>query len=343
MHQRSGRGTLFRAVSIFLAASFIAIAPLASALADSVTPAEKAAFLKAIDDTKGVVKPAKVCSSLLAIVPPPDWEGTWPPDVINHVRLRGDHIRWEGVPGRSRVLVAAFMSRADYETYYKASLEGGETNYTLRKSLWVTVAPELRNYFKYSNRKSCPPSSKRVLQLLGLNPGKSYDVILEMYVDPKDLFRPTPDPEITDHKAEVAVKAEDGSWVFPSPFVTYGTSRDYVNGPGKPALTYQEWFTQNALDSYDVDIDRGWGAPWTRLGYTYDWGSASSHVGPSEFIIRVHPYPSGTGGEVTVTLVRAVRSYDDGDKPANWNANFCCRHSCPRAEADAENMNPSLR
>ena len=26
--------------------------------------------------------------------------------------------------------------------------------------------------------------------------------------------------------------------------------------------------------------------PWTRLGYTYDWGDSTTHVGLSEFILE---------------------------------------------------------
>jgi len=26
--------------------------------------------------------------------------------------------------------------------------------------------------------------------------------------------------------------------------------------------------------------------PWTRLGYTYDWGDSATHVGLSEFILE---------------------------------------------------------
>jgi hypothetical protein len=170
-------------------------------------------------------------------------------------------------------------------------------------------------------------------------------VILEMFIDQKDLFRPSPDPEITDHQAEIAVKAQDGSWIFPNPFLTNSSSdKLFVDGPGKTPLSFQEWFQWNAVNSYNVDIDKGWGAPWTRLGYTYDWGNSANHLGISEFIIRVHPYSSGTGGEVTVTLVRAIKSYSDGTKPANWDPYFRCSYRGAGINSDFidEDVNPSV-
>ncbi|MHC1728474.1 MAG: hypothetical protein AB9866_21145 [Syntrophobacteraceae bacterium] len=309
---------------------FLFVAQVGTGFAANVSPADRAAFLQSIEKTKGPAKASKVCKSLLAVVPPPGYQGTWPEDKINTARLHGGRISWEGNPGKSRVRVAAFMSRSDYETYYRDNLESGEHIYTLRKSLWVTVVPELRNWFRHGGPNTCPPSRKRVVKLLGLNPGRDYDVIVEMFVDQKDLFRPTPDPEITDHRAEIAVKARDGSWIFPNPFMNYCTEKLFVDGPTKAPLSYQEWFTKNAQDAYDVDIDKGWGVPWTRLGYTYDWGNPANPVGASEFMIRVHPSPTGVGGEVPVTLIQAIRIYAESPlKPSNWKNYFRCSSRAP--------------
>jgi len=313
------RDTLKSRFPVFILAAFLLACVPLSGLAAEFTDAEKAHFLKAVEDASKKSTPARVSRKLLAIVPPPGWTGTWPDDPVNRERLHGGAIHWEGVPGQSRVKVAAFMSRSDYETYYKASIG---TEYTLRKSLWVTVVPELRNYF--IGNASCPPTPKRIMKLLGLNPWKSYDVVVEMYVDSRDLFRPSPDPEITDHRAEPAVKAADGSWEFPDPFIRYSTEKLYVNGPTSQSVSFPDWFKQNAIDSYDVSHE-SWCVPWTRLGYTYDWAWGANRVGASEFIIRVHPDSSGTGGVVQVKLIRAIRSYDETDSPANWNGYFRCK------------------
>lgn len=50
------------------------------------------------------------------------------------------------------------------------------------------------------------------------------------------------------------------------------------------------------------------GYPWTRLGYTYDWGSRSSNkYGLSEFVIM-------PGSKVEVRFTKNIKSY------LNWMA-----------------------
>ena len=82
-----------------------------------------------------------------------------------------------------------------------------------------------------------------------------------MWVLPHDLFRPAPDPEISDHEAEL-------DFPVSAKFVTVSEE-------------YQTWFHHQMQYSYGSN-----GYPWTRLGYTYDWGNQTSEVGLSEFVIR---------------------------------------------------------
>ncbi len=44
------------------------------------------------------------------------------------------------------------------------------------------------------------------------------------------------------------------------------------------------------------------GYPWTRLGYTYDWGNPGSEVGLSEFVIQ-------GGATVQVAQVYSTQAY----------------------------------
>ncbi len=194
------------------------------------------------------------------------------------------------------------MDQWGYDNFYKPNIQACQTSSTLEKALWVTVVPELRNLFWA--QPSCPPGKNRIVQLLGLNPWNDYDVIVEMWIDPTDLVRPSPDPEVSDHQAEIAVKSRGGSWIFPSPFVNYCTEKLFVAGRGKEPKSYKDWFKQNAVDSYEAAEQRNL-FPWTRLGYTYDWGSRESLRRE-----RVHstaaPQRRGqTGGSVKVTYIRA--------------------------------------
>lgn len=161
-------------------------------------------------------------------------------------------IVWEGVPGYSRVLVVTWTG-----SYYDG-FEGQD--YQLRYGpVWVTPAGELRQWFE--NRKQMP-TVPRVEQLLGLPSESGKNRFVEMWVDPIDLFRPSPDPEISDSGAEL----------------------DFPVGIGiSIAQFYRDWFIYTKANQYSDPAPY----PWTRLGYTYDWGDQGNHVGLSEFVISV--------------------------------------------------------
>jgi len=288
-------------------------------LSAEITQADKKAYLKSLTEAEEATQ-EKICTRLLAVVP--GW------DPINHEILRGSAIRWEGEPGHSRVLAATFIDRNSYVQYYKDNLDVQAEKYILKKSLWVTVVPEMKNFFIRRNTyHRCPPSCKRVKQLLGLHPAKDYDVLLEMWVDPKDLFRPSADPEITDHEAQVAVRTSPDQWIFPdesNPFLRFDESVLVKEAQWSPtAVPYKTWFVNRAQTVYvngTVLLDEDpstWGYPWTQLGYTYDWGNAKNHVGLSEFVLKLDP--NKNGGEVEIRLEKA---YDCNTR--DWPAYFRC-------------------
>ena len=157
---------------------------------------------------------------------------------------------WEGAPGASRLKMVALTGG-----YYDSSVG---KNYVMSfGQLWVTAAPELKQFFQNGLHS---PSVARLEQLLGLPPESGYTRIVEFWVNPSDLFRPSPDPETTDMEAQIG---------FP------GGSRTSV------PQSYQDWFAAN----YESSFHSTKPYPWTQLGYTYDWG-ASNHVGLSEFVIE---------------------------------------------------------
>jgi len=65
-----------------------------------------------------------------------------------------------------------------------------------------------------------------------------------------------PDNEITDNSAQLTFPADIDS-------------------------SYQVWYEDNIIYSYFPMR-----YPWTRLGYTYDWGSPTTEIGLSEFVIK---------------------------------------------------------
>ncbi len=159
-----------------------------------------------------------------------------------------DDLVWQGEDGNKSVLVVTL-------TRYASSYPVGEAVNTTWGETWVTVAPEVQTYFQNNvNRDS--NLTLRVLQLLGLPPTSGSTYFVELWVNPQSLFRPSPDNEITDTVATLT---------FPS----------------NATADYKAWFNNNIIYSYYPMK-----YPWTRLGYTYDWGNTANHVGLSEFILR---------------------------------------------------------
>ena len=158
------------------------------------------------------------------------------------------NLMWQGEPGNKSVLVVAW-------TKFASSYPVGEPVTTSWGDTWVTVAPEIKVFFKdHVNPDSNVTLS--VAQLLGLPANSTNTYFVELWVNPQSLFRPSPDNEINDTTATLA---------FPS----------------SATAGYKEWFNNNIIYSYYPMK-----YPWTRLGYTYDWGNTATHIGLSEFVLR---------------------------------------------------------
>lgn len=123
--------------------------------------------------------------------------------------------------------------------------------------MWMTVVPELRTKMKVLSNSQNPDSLKlRLEQLLGLPANTSNTHIVEFWVSPDNIFRPSPDNEINDNTAGI---------IFPSSITA----------------DYTQWFSNKVFASYYTSNKY----PWTRLGYTYDWGNSTTEVGLSEFVV----------------------------------------------------------
>lgn len=266
-----------------------------------ITHDPKTQYLQAVLDAS-MVTPAKVYTGLTPI------------------SNENTALIWEnGVVG-SRLLVTSWIGSAGAN--YKCPPGGcaaGDTckegrecpNY--RWDSWVTVAPELKNYFG-----GAVPSSMRLAQLLGLPPEyatpgdpKEAQYFLEMWVSPADLYRPCPDPEITDRECQTDYSTgifwnfsptekvnatEGGIWEF----------RDYKG-----------WFDNRTQFIYSYAYPAAKATdplpyPWTRLGYTYDWGNPN-HIGLSEYVVRGkrENNPDGTPRYISVGIksVKATAEY----------------------------------
>lgn len=210
----------------------------------------KAAYMKACEDAR-TVEPSEVYKYLKAVV---SWE-------------KG--LEWQKASGADRVKVVTWTGK----DYYDKSV-AQEYKLPVDANLWVTLAPEIKEFAENSGGAT----ELRVEQLLGLPPDSGKTKFVEMWVNPSDLFRPSPDPEIVDHEADLDFPT------IPGKFLSYSASTvtewDTTTNADR-AYTYEQWFNQRKDNIYSGSNPY----PWTRLGYTFDWGDPDSEIGLSEFVV----------------------------------------------------------
>lgn len=138
---------------------------------------------------------------------------------------------------------------------------GEDRTVTLEVDLWIIPAPRLRDFCRRIDTGKIQ-LLLRLEQLLGLPPkaGRGRKIV-QVWVDPIDVFRPCPDPEVTDDHCDVHAPVGE---------------------------EHRAWFTEQESRGRTPD-----GRLWTRLGYTYDWGDPYTEVGLPELVI-----PPGTEVEV---------------------------------------------
>ncbi len=140
-------------------------------------------------------------------------------------------------------------------TKYNSSYPVGSNVSTWWGETWLTVAPQLQAFFREKVDHNAN-LTLRAAQLLGLPPSNYNLYFVEIYVHPADLFRPSADNEINDTTASLTI-------------------------PKNINATYKQWYDGNTVSSYYPKK-----FPWTRLGYTFDWGNPATNEGLSEFVLR---------------------------------------------------------
>ncbi len=163
--------------------------------------------------------------------------------------------------GEERILVASLQS----SEWSLAECEDGEeitTGASTDDIIWVAIPSEIEAKLLSEGVVADSLSlNNRLIEMLGLRPDGVESVVNYMWVEPSSLLRPSYDP---------------------NPTTTYGA----VEYPANDELPswYREWFDGNVEYSYESPAE-GLNYPFTRLGYTYDWGEGASKYGVSEFII----------------------------------------------------------
>ncbi|MCK6523437.1 hypothetical protein L6R49_18650 [Myxococcota bacterium] len=165
---------------------------------------------------------------------------------------------------QGRVLVVTWTSWDGYD-----GAVGTDT--TVGVDVWVTTTPEVQTFCGGLDLDA-EALTLRLEQRLGLPAGTGKDRFVQLRVHPDDLFRPSPDPEVTDSVASLEF-------------------------PTEVSQAHKDWIDGLMSSSYGED-----GYPWTRLGYTYDWAPGASEIGASEFVIR-------SGSTVGVDSVQSLAEY----------------------------------
>ena len=180
--------------------------------------------------------------------------------------------------GQMRVLVVSWMKQSSTQ-YWPLGQTFKTSNNTAYMS-WITTAPEMADFLKKNSFSDKSALHLRIAQVLGMPPDSQNDYFVEFWVYPKNLFRPTPDAEITDHEADL---------YFPSTVT----------------LKHKNWFLNEIANKYDTSTTSAF--PWTRLGYTYDWATPLHPIGLSEFVVD-------TSATVTVKGIYSSWQYYQNSK-----------------------------
>lgn len=207
----------------------------------------------------------RYCTSILDAASADPWEAA--PELVA-ITPDNSNLVWLEEGGERKVLVATWTSWNGYD----ASIS---QPFTQTREVWVTAAPEVQEFCREYRRTNPGHLVQRLEQLLGVPANSGKNRFVEFWARPEDLFRPATNPAIDTVELQPA---------------------DSQSAAAPP--DYEAWFSNLQSTSYTADTPY----PWTRLGYTYDWGDVANPVGASEFIIK-------KGSVVTVKGVYGNEEY----------------------------------
>ncbi len=182
-----------------------------------------------------------------------------------------DKVSWNA--DKTQLLVVSLTSNPD-------SYKEGET-VKADSVVWVVNEKELLMWFQ-DHKDGVRDWDLRFKQLFGEPRTSRATHMAFLWVSPNDLMRPAYVPDVKAYDMRTSFEGNDAD----------NTER---------MMWFKNWFDARAAKSYEGPDAR----PWTRLGYTYDWGSDSDKYGLTEFIVV-------PGANMEVRFIRNLKFV------ANW-------------------------
>ncbi|MBQ2561198.1 MAG: hypothetical protein II565_11530, partial [Fibrobacter sp.] len=153
-----------------------------------------------------------------------------------------DKVSWNA--DKTQLLVVSLTSNPD-------SYKEGET-VKADSVVWVVNEKELLSWF-HDHNEGVRNWDLRFKQLFGEPRTSKVTHMAFLWVSPNDLMRPAYVPDVKAFDMRTAFEGE------------YGNDAEV----SERIMWFKNWFDARASKSYEGPDAR----PWTRLGYTYDWGS----------------------------------------------------------------------
>ena len=207
---------------------------------------------------------------------------------------------------KTHVLMVTWVPGA-YKAPYINALNSKEPM-TIQWDAWVTAVPELKEFaqnYLASRATAKFKLTDRIEQYLGLIPSKppyaktQDKYFVEMWVKLEDLARPCIDAEVIDGECVMDPYEEDLASLPPA-------FRD-MSKLVPMTTAHKIWFENEKKNKYSGE----WAMPWTRFGYTYDWGALKKMdqekltvQGASEYLIK-------KGSNVIINSVTPTDDYPD--------------------------------
>jgi len=144
------------------------------------------------------------------------------------------------------------------------------------------------------NNKGVRSWSLRLRQLLGLPQSEIITHFTMLWVEPKDMIRPAYNPDIASAEMKCRFDEPEGTGE--------GEGEGGSEGDDSQLDTLGMWLRNWFDDTWAKSYKEEGGYPWTRLGYTYDWGSKGDKYGLSEFLVQAE-------ASVTVQTTKELKAF----------------------------------